>query len=217
MVLVGTPDVHRLLYALDEDVRDLFRVRAEFDVDVPWSDDRIRDYAGFVANCVRQHELRHFDARRVARVVEHGARVAGDQRKLTARFDGIAELVAEASHWAGSAGRDVVTRADVEQALERRIHRANLVEERIDELIADGTLMIAVDGERVGPDQRAVRGRARRLCLRPSDQDHRDDRCRPRRHGRASTARPSSAGRSTTRASLPCAGTSSSATGSACP
>ena len=150
VVLVGTPDVHRLLYALDEDVRELFRVRVEFDVDVPWSDDRVREYAGFVADRVRKHDLRHFDATAVARVVEHGARVAGDQRRLTTRFDGIAELVAEASHWAGTAGREVVTRADVDEAIARRIGRSNLVEERIDELIADGTLMIAVDGERVG-------------------------------------------------------------------
>ena len=39
VVLIGTPEIHRLLYALDEDVRDLFRVRAEFDVEVPWSDE----------------------------------------------------------------------------------------------------------------------------------------------------------------------------------
>ena len=37
VVLVGTPDIHRLLYALDEDVRELFRVRVEFDVEVPWT------------------------------------------------------------------------------------------------------------------------------------------------------------------------------------
>jgi predicted ATP-dependent protease len=58
--------------------------------------------------------------------------------------------VDEASHWAGAAGRELVTRADVGEAIARRIDRSNLVEERIDELIADGTLMISVDGERVG-------------------------------------------------------------------
>jgi lon-related putative ATP-dependent protease len=150
VVLVGAPDVHRLLYALDEDVRDLFRVRAEFDVEVAWSDDRVREYAGFVADRVREHGLRHFDAPAVARVVEYGARVAGDQRKLTTRFGGIATLVDEASHWAGSRGRETVTRADVEEAITRKIERSNLLEERLDELIADGTLMIAVEGERVG-------------------------------------------------------------------
>ncbi len=150
VVLVGTPDIHRLLYALDEDVRELFRVRVEFHVEVPWTDDHVLEYAGFVADRVRRHDLRHFDAGAVARVVEHGARVAGDQRKLTARFAGIAELVDEASHWAGSAGREVVTRGDVEEAIARRIGRSNLIEERIDELIADGTIMIAVDGDRVG-------------------------------------------------------------------
>ncbi len=150
VVLVGSPEIHRLLDALDEDVRDLFRVRAEFDIEVPWSDEQVREYAGFVADYVRERGLRHFDPGAVARVVEHGARVAGDQRKLTTRFAGIGELVAEASHWAGEAGRETVTGADVQDAIERRIHRSDLLENRLDELIADGTLMIAVDGERVG-------------------------------------------------------------------
>jgi predicted ATP-dependent protease len=150
VVLVGTPDVHRLLYALDEDVRELFRVRADFDVEVPWSDERVAEYAGFVADCVREHRLRHCDASAVACVVEYGARVAADQRKLTTRFAGIAELVTEASHCSEAAGRDNVTRADVEEALAHRVHRSNLLEERLDALIADGTLMIAVDGECVG-------------------------------------------------------------------
>ena len=118
---------------------------------VLWSDDRVREYAGFVAGRVRQHGLRHFDATAVARVVEHGARVAGDQRRLSTRFDAIADLVAEASHWAaaagargGDAGRRRARRSRAESAAR------NLVEERMDELIADGHLMIAVDGERVG-------------------------------------------------------------------
>jgi lon-related putative ATP-dependent protease len=150
VVLVGSPEIHRLLYAVDEDVRDLFRVRAEFDVEVPWTAEHVREYAGFVANRVRERDLCHFDAAAVARVVEHGARVAGDQRKLATRFAGIAEVVDEAGHWATQAGREFVTRADVEEAIERKIHRSNLVEARIDDLIADGTLMIAVDGVRVG-------------------------------------------------------------------
>ncbi len=129
---------------------DASRRSIAVDIEVPWSAEHVGEYAGLVTSRVRERDLRHFDAGAVACVVEHGARVAGDQRKLTTRFAGIAEVVDEAGHWAAAAGRDLVTRADVQEAIERRIHRSNLLEERIDDLIADGTLMIAVDSERVG-------------------------------------------------------------------
>ena len=39
VVLVGSPLLYQLAYTLDEDVRKLFRVKAEFDWRVPWDED----------------------------------------------------------------------------------------------------------------------------------------------------------------------------------
>jgi predicted ATP-dependent protease len=150
VVLVGPASLYTLLYLLDEDVRKLFKVRAEFDVEMPWEDEEPRRYAAFIARQVREDALRHFDREAVARVVEHGARLSQHQGKLSARFIEITELVAEASHWAGRAGSELVRAPDVERAIEERIYRSNLVEEKIRELIAEGSLLIDADGERVG-------------------------------------------------------------------
>jgi len=46
-VLVGSPLVHELAYMLDEDLRKLFRVKAEFGWRVRWDDDVVPGYAGF--------------------------------------------------------------------------------------------------------------------------------------------------------------------------
>ncbi len=150
LVLIGSPRIYALLYQLDEDVRKLFKVRAEFDVEMPWEDGQADLYAAFVARQVRDEGLRHFDREAVARVVEQGARLSEHQGRLSARFLEIAELAAEASHWAGRDGSELVRAADVERAIERKTYRSNLVEEKIRELIAEGTLMIDVEGERVG-------------------------------------------------------------------
>ena len=72
VVLVGSPLLYELAYMLDEDVRKLFRVKAEFDWRVPWDEDAVRGYAAFLSSQVRSVGLRHFDAAAVARVVEHG-------------------------------------------------------------------------------------------------------------------------------------------------
>jgi lon-related putative ATP-dependent protease len=115
-----------------------------------WSDDHVASYGGFIARRVQETGLRHFDATAVARVVEYGARLRESQRKLSTRLLEIADVVTEASFWAGKAGHELVVAEDVQKAIEKKEFRSNLVEERVHELIEDGTIKIATEGERVG-------------------------------------------------------------------
>jgi lon-related putative ATP-dependent protease len=150
VVLVGPAVMYSLLYLLDEDFRKLFKVRAEFDVEMPWEDEEPERYAAFIARRVRDDGLRHFDREAVARVVEHGARMSQHQGKLSTRFIEVTELVAEASYWAERADCEVVRAEDVRRAIEEKVYRSSLIEEKIRELIAEGSLLIDADGERIG-------------------------------------------------------------------
>lgn len=150
VVLVGAAALYELAYRLDEDVRKLFRVKAEFDSQVAWDEQGIGDYARFLASQVARSGLRHFDAGAVARIVEHGARLAEDQERLSTRFVEIAGVASEASHWAARAGLELVTAEQVEAALDHRVRRSNLIEERLLEMVENGLLMIDLDGTCVG-------------------------------------------------------------------
>lgn len=150
VILIGPLPLYHLLYALDEDFRELFRVKVDFAPEMDWNDEHVRNYAAFVSRRVQDGGLLHFDRSAVARLVEHGARLRDDQRKLSSRLLEIAEVITEASFWAGKAGHDVVLSADVCQAVDKREYRSNRIEERVQELIADGTLMIDTEGERIG-------------------------------------------------------------------
>jgi predicted ATP-dependent protease len=150
VVLVGSRQAYSILYALDEDFRELFRVKADFAPDMGWNRSSHRAYAAFVSRWARDNGLLPVDAGGVARLIEHGARLTENQRKLSTRLIEIADVAAEASYIAGEAGRAVVEAADVAAAVERRRYRSSLVEERIRELIDEGTLVIETEGERVG-------------------------------------------------------------------
>ena len=150
VVLIGAPEAYHLLYGVDEDFRDLFKVKAEFAPDMDWNEEHIANYAAFVSRCVRSEQLRDFDRNAVARVVEHGARLRDHQGKLSTRLREIADVVTEASFWAGQAGRPVVSSDDVNRAVAQRERRSNLAEDRVNELIADGTIAIETSGEQVG-------------------------------------------------------------------
>jgi predicted ATP-dependent protease len=114
-----------------------------------WNDEHVANYAAFVSRCVRSEQLRDFDRTAVAKVVEQGARLRDHQRKLSARLREIADVVTEASFWAGEAGREVVCADDVNRAVAQRERRSNLAEERVQELLADGTISVDTSGEQV--------------------------------------------------------------------
>jgi predicted ATP-dependent protease len=108
------------------------------------------NYASFISSRCYDEGLVHFDPRGVAQVIEYGAWLVDNQQKLSARLSDVADIVREASYWARHAGDGVVTDAHVQSAMEQKGHRSSLIEERIRNLIAEGTILVDVTGEAVG-------------------------------------------------------------------
>ncbi len=150
VVLVGTPTLYYMLRAHDEDFTKLFKVRAEFATLMHRTPENEREYGLFVKSVVIENHLPPFDKTAVARIVEYSSRLADDQDKLSTRFGKIADLIREAAYWAGNKRRKRVTAAAVQQAIDESIYRSNLVEERIQEVLDQGTIAIAVKGRQIG-------------------------------------------------------------------
>jgi lon-related putative ATP-dependent protease len=150
VILIGSPFLYHLLYNLDREFRELFKVKAEFDTVMDRNPENIKKYACFVSNLCRKEGLRHLDASAVAAIVEYGCRLAGDQRKLSTRFADLADVIREASFYAEEERAEYVSRRHVEKALEERVYRSNLMQEKIKEMIKRGILLIDLDGEKVG-------------------------------------------------------------------
>jgi lon-related putative ATP-dependent protease len=150
VVLIGSHRLRALLVAHDEDFRELFRVTAPFAAEMPWNAAGQRAYAAFVSRWARENGLLPFAAAAVGRLIEHGGRLVESRRRLSTRLIDVADVATEASFVAGRRGAAVVGCADVREALRRRRYRSGLAEERIQELIAERTLVIETRGSRVG-------------------------------------------------------------------
>lgn len=142
IVLIGDAYLYYLLQAHDEDFRKIFKIRADFDREVENKDKVIKQYAGFIKSLCDREGIACFDRSGVAAVVEYGVRLAGRQNKLSTRFSAIADIIREADYHAGKSGSKLVKREHVKNARDSRIKRVNMIEEKIQERIDDGTLMI---------------------------------------------------------------------------
>jgi lon-related putative ATP-dependent protease len=150
VILIGNRMLYYLLAQYDPEFGELFKVAADFEDDVVRSADNDLLYARLVGTMVRRDTLRPFDRGAVARVIEHSARRAEDAEKVSTHMESLADLVREADYWAAQETREVVTRDDVERAIEAQIKRSDRLRDRSHEAILRGILHIDTDGERVG-------------------------------------------------------------------
>ena len=150
VILIGNPYIYQLLYNYDEDFRKLFKAHADFDVVMENNPVNIQKLAGFISSTVSREKLKHFDKAAVARVVEYSSRLTGTQTKLTTRFNEVVELLCEADVWATLDNSQIVTAGHIKKAIEEKRYRANKYEERLQEMFAEGQLLIDTEGEKVG-------------------------------------------------------------------
>ncbi len=150
LVVIGEPFIYYLLYNLDTEYRKLFKVKADFDNVMARDDSNIQKYAHFIAARCREEGLLPFDPAGVGKIIESGARMAGDKEKLTTRFNDIKNLIIEASYWAGVEGANTVSASHVERAQKERIYRNSKIEDKLREYIKNDMIMVATAGSVVG-------------------------------------------------------------------
>ncbi|MFC1772410.1 Lon protease family protein [Pseudomonadota bacterium] len=150
VILLGDRLLYYLLCKYDPDFQALFKVAADFEDSVDRNPGSDQSYAQLVATLVRKNRLRPFDRSAVAAVIEQSMRMVGDREKLTTHMRSIADLLSEASFWAGEAGREVVQQDDVQRSIDYHVERIDRVRDRMHEAILRDTVMIDTSGETVG-------------------------------------------------------------------
>jgi len=146
VIMIGNPWLYSLLNYYDEDFRDIFKVKSDFDTRTANSADEKTRYANFIGALVKNDGLLPFDRTAVAGVVDHAVRLAEKRNKLSLRFSDLSDLVREASYWAMQEKSAAVTAGHVDKALDEKVYRSNLIDERIQEMYTDGTIMVDVLG-----------------------------------------------------------------------
>lgn len=150
VIIIGSPNIHSLLFHHDEKFRKLFKITADFDTEMTNNEDNIVKMARFITANACKEGLKHFDKYAVNRIVEYSSRLTSNQKKLTARFSKIMDILCEADAWADYDDSKIIELKHVEKAIEEKIYRSNRYEEKVLELFKDEDLLLDIEGERVG-------------------------------------------------------------------
>ena len=150
VIILGTEGLYDYLAEHDQDFTKLFKISAEFDSVMDRTPRTTREYLKFMDQMVEKHKLLPLAVSGRAEILEYGIRLAENRRKLSTQFSLIADLLIESSYWAKTAALKEITREAVQSAQKERSYLYSLPEEKMDEQVDSGQILLSTEGLAVG-------------------------------------------------------------------
>jgi predicted ATP-dependent protease len=150
IILVGDPYIYQILYIYDEDFHKFFKIKAHFDSRMRKTDDHLQKFCEMLAGYCRDQKLMPLHKTGMAGLVEYAQELAGHQQKLTLQSKEVLDVLKEANYWARTNTHQVIFGSDVDKAINEKTYRADLPEEKLQEVIDEGMLFIETAGQVVG-------------------------------------------------------------------
>lgn len=150
VIMIGSNYYYELLSEYDEEFEKFFKIKADFDYEMPRNDENMWKLASFIKRFVEQEKTIDFDVSAVCAIVEHSSRMVERQNKLSTRFNQLAEILCEAVTWAKMEEAKVVTAAHVHKTIFEKEQRLKLYEDKLGEMLDENVIMIATQGSEVG-------------------------------------------------------------------
>ncbi len=150
IVLMGDPFLYQLLFSLDEDFRELFKVKAHLDVNTDRSESRTGEFLSTVAAIRSGNGLKDIDKTGAARLIEYASELAECREKLSLKVTDMEDLLMEADFWAGRSGASSIGREHVQKAIDEKKYRSSLYQEHLQELLLKDIIKVATTGTATG-------------------------------------------------------------------
>ncbi|MBW6507909.1 MAG: AAA family ATPase [Desulfuromonadales bacterium] len=150
VIIIGEPMLYYLLQRFDPEFPQIFKVAADFDVQIERNGENQELYVRLLGNIVAKQKLLHFDKSAVGRLIEQSSRMMRDSERLNIRIRDIKDLMLEADYWARQHKHETVRAGDVQKSIDSKVFRSDRLRQRIQEEIQRGTLRIETEGSRVG-------------------------------------------------------------------
>mgnify|MGYP003668027455 CR=1 FL=1 len=152
VVLIGAPRWYYTFFSADPEFQNYFKIKADIDPDMEATEENLATYAGLIhamARTVGDGGLGCDDAA-VGLLLGLTSRWAADRGKLSSQFERVSDVLAEAHQLADADGAKSISRVTISRAIENRRRRNARIEDRIQEGIAEKSVLISTSGAKVG-------------------------------------------------------------------
>ncbi len=150
IILIGEPFFYQLLYSVDEEFRELFKIKAHMALETDWGSEEQKALLLSAKNMVESRGLLDIDRNGIARLLEMARELAGSQDKISLKIKELEQVLVEADHWARQENAQSISSTHIQKALDEKRYRSALYQEYMQELLEKDIIKVATSGKATG-------------------------------------------------------------------
>lgn len=150
VIMIGSDYFYEVLSQCDEEFDKFFKIRAEFDYEMPRNNENIMKIAGFIKGFVEREHTLEFDVSAVCAIIEYSSRSAARQDKLSTRFNYLSEILGESFTWAKLENATIITAKHIHKAIREKEQRNALYKEKLENMLEEEIIMLTTTGTEIG-------------------------------------------------------------------
>lgn len=150
LVLIGSYEIYYLLRENDPEFSKHFKITAEFDTEMPRTPENEHRLARYLSTTAQKEGCPPITAGALAELIEHAARLAEHQDRLTTQFNRLREYLVESAAWARAENAPAVEASHVLRAITMKNARSGASEEHLLQAIEENVIRIDTTGSAIG-------------------------------------------------------------------
>ncbi|MCQ2411584.1 MAG: AAA family ATPase [Sphaerochaetaceae bacterium] len=150
VILIGSDELYDKLCESDDEFLRLFKVSSEFDFSMPATDENISGTIAYILNIIEKNSLKDVTDSAICEMLVYSSWYAEMREELTTKLSFLGDLLFEANYIAQREGIDIIDDICIRRAMEERDFANGLTEDKINQEIRNGEMVISLEGTKVG-------------------------------------------------------------------
>ncbi len=150
IILIGSDELYDKLCDSDDEFLRLFKVSAEFDFSMPATDENIRGTIAYLLDITAKNTQIPISDSAICQLLVYSSWYAEMRDELTTKLSFLGDLVSEANYVAEREGRTEIDAYCINRAMEERDFANSLTEDKINQEIQSGEMVISLEGTKTG-------------------------------------------------------------------
>ena len=150
IILIGSDELYDKLCDSDDEFLRLFKVSAEFDFSMPATDENIQGTIAYLLDITAKNTQIPISDSAICQLLVYSSWYAEMRDELTTKLSFLGDLVSEANYVAERENRSEIDAYCINRAMEERDFANSLTEDKINQEIQSGEMVISLEGTKTG-------------------------------------------------------------------
>lgn len=150
VILLGSPFVYYLLYSIDEDFKELFKIKADFDEEIRNTNGVGIKILGFISYYCEENGIMPITRNGIIELLKFSCRLTEDRKYFTGSMNRIVDIIEQSEVLAKNRGLNEIDEFCIKDTLLAVQRRYNLYRDKILNMYRDGIYILDLKDKKIG-------------------------------------------------------------------